>query len=75
MSHIDPYLRHMLADGIRLVPMLVRVYDLEDIPSILNAPECVPGTVIGNIFTCRGTQKTIEVFANDLRIFSVEASR
>ena len=75
MSYIDPYIKHMLSDGAWLVPMLVRVYHLEDIPAILKAPECMPGTVIGDIFTCRGTQKTVDAFADDLRIFSVEASR
>ena len=72
MNYIDPYIRHMLSAGVRLVPMLVRVNELEDIPVILKAPECVPGTVLGDIFTCRGTQATVDAFENDSRIFTVE---
>ena len=73
MSYIDLRIKHMLTAGVRLVPMLVRVNELDDIPAILReAPECVPGTVLGDIFTCRGTQATVDAFENDSRIFTVE---
>ena len=73
MSYIDLRIKHMLSKGVALVPMLVRVNELDDIPAILReAPECVPGTVLGDIFTCRGTQKTVDAFENDSRIFTVE---
>ena len=72
MSYIDLRIKHLLSTGVRLVPMLVRVNDLSDIPAILQTPECVPGTVLGDIFTCRGTQATVDAFENDSRIFTVE---
>jgi hypothetical protein len=76
MGYIDPYIQFELGQGATIIPMLVRVHDLDDIPQIVKeAPDCKMGTSIGNVFTCFGTQKTIDAFEADDRVFSVEASR
>jgi subtilisin family serine protease len=90
VARIDPYLFHrfetlkelktaeVYTAGPQkpdLIPMLVRVANPADIPSLADTKDCRVTSGMGNIVACLGSLATIEIFEKDARVLSVEASR